>query len=168
MVQTFRIVIAAAITVFGLVAVAPAMAAASSAQQATVKGFVGTWTCVTHSSDSKTYRETDVDTMFGDWVRVESTYPAQNGGPAGSGVTFLGYDSKHARWIVTGVGTDGSYFTSVSMSPAFDGSKWTDQYPNDHGTAVLHMTKATEYTMDTQMPNPQGKMMTQHAICIKQ
>jgi hypothetical protein len=168
MVQTFRIAIAAAITAFGLVAVAPAMAAAASAQQTTIKGFVGTWTCVTHSSDSKTYGETDIDTMFGDWLKIESAYPAQGGGPAGNGVTFFGYDSKHSRWIVTGVGTDGSYFTSVSMSPAFDGSKWTDQYPNDHGTAVLHMTKATEYTMDTQMPNPKGKTMTQHAICTKQ
>jgi hypothetical protein len=168
MAQTSRFVVAAVIAVFSPIAISPALAAASSPQQATVQGFVGTWSCITHSSDNKTYRETDVDSMFGDWLRIDSTYPAQGGAPAGTGVTFLGYDSKHARWIVTGVGTDGSYFTSVSMSPAFDGSKWTDQYPNDHGTAVLHMPTATQYTMDMQAPSSQGKMTSQHAICTKQ
>ncbi|MBV9056646.1 MAG: hypothetical protein JO078_03150 [Candidatus Eremiobacteraeota bacterium] len=142
-------------------------AAASSPQQTTIRGFVGSWTCVTHSSDNKTYRETDTDTMYGDWLRVNSSYPAQNGAPASTGTTFLGYDSKKKQWVATGVGTDGSYFTAVSTSPQFNDSHWSDQYPADHGTAVLRMTQSTQYSMDTQTPNGKGKMMTDHEVCVR-
>ncbi len=54
MAQTFRFVVAAVIAVFSPIAISPALAAASSPQQATVQGFVGTWSCITHSSDNKT------------------------------------------------------------------------------------------------------------------
>jgi hypothetical protein len=167
MIHAFRYVLTVAIVLSCVVAVSPALAGASS-QQATIAGFVGTWNCTTHGSDNKTYHETDADAMYGNWLRIDASYPAQNGQPASTSVTFFGYDAKHTRWIVTGVGTDGSYFTSVSMSPTFNGSKWTNQYPADHGTAVIHMTQATQYSMDTQGPSPQGKMMTQHAVCVKQ
>ncbi len=87
--------------------------------------------------------------------------------PAGTGVTFLGYDSKHAL-DRNRRRHRGSYFTSVSMSRRSMAPKWTDQYPNDHGTAVFHMPTATQYTMDMQAPSSQGKMTSQHAICTKQ
>ncbi|MBV9276673.1 MAG: hypothetical protein JOZ97_00395 [Candidatus Eremiobacteraeota bacterium] len=141
--------------------------AGSSPQQSTIRGFVGSWTCITHSSDNKTYRETDTDTMYGDWLRVNSSYPAQNGAPASTGTTFLGYDSRKKLWVATGVGTDGSYFTSVSTSSQFNDSHWSDQYPADHGTAVLRMTQSTQYSMDTQTPNGKGKMMTDHEVCVR-
>ncbi len=163
MIRGFRYAAIGAVAALGVAAVARA----SSPQQSTVTGFVGTWTCITHSSDGKTYHETDVDTLYGNWLRIDASYPAQAGQAAGTGTTFFGYDAKHARWIVTGVGTDGSYFTAMSTSPAFDGSKWADQYPNDHGTAVLHMTKTTQYSMDQQGPGPSGKVVTQHGVCTK-
>ena len=167
MLRSFLFGTALTIAGFVLFAIAPTVAGAASPQQATINGFVGTWNCITHSSENKTYHETDVDTMYGNWLRVDATYPAQNGAPAGTGVTFLGYDSKHGMWVVTGVGTDGSYFMSTSKSAAFNGSKWMDQYPNDRGTAVLHMTRSTQYSMD--MTSPMGrKPVTQHAVCTKQ
>jgi hypothetical protein len=153
----------AAVTLFVLT---PAFAGASP-QQATIAGLVGTWTCVTHTSGNQTYHETDVDSLFGNWLRIDATYPASAGAPASTSVTFLGYDSKRGRWVVTGVGTDGSYFTSTSTSPAYDGSKWTDQFPNDHGTALVRMTQSTQYSLDVQTPDDRGKMSTAHAVCTK-
>lgn len=165
MIRSFRVALPAAVAA-GILTTTIAWAA--SPQQSTIQSFVGTWSCVTHSSDNKTYRETDTDAMYGNWLRIDAAYPAQNGQPAGTGVTFFGYDSKNKRWVVTGVGTDGSYFVSTSTSPAFNGSHWSDQYPADHGTAVLHMTQATQYSMDMQNPGAKGKMMTQHAVCTRQ
>jgi hypothetical protein len=166
--RSSRYLTPAAFAMLGLLSISPALGAASSPQQATVESFVGTWACITHSSENKTYRETDVDSMYGNWLRINSSYPAQNGAPAGTGVTFFGYDAKNKHWVVTGVGTDGSYFIATSSSPEFNGSKFMDQYPSDHGTTVLHMTKSTEYSMDTQAPNDKGKTMTQHAVCTRQ
>jgi hypothetical protein len=167
MMVSFRLGIAAAL-IAGITATLPSLAIAASPQQATVRSLVGTWSCITHGSDKKTYRETDTDAMFGNWLRIDSAYPAQNGQPAGTGVTFFGYDAKNKRWVVTGVGTDGSYFMASSTSPAFDGAKFSDQYPNDHGTAVLHMSSSAQYSMDTQGPGSNGKMMTQHVVCTRQ
>lgn len=160
--------VTSAAVVLGSIGITTAFAGAASPQQTTLQGFVGIWSCITHSSDNKTYRETDSDTMYSDWVRINATYPAQNGQPAGTGVTFFGYDSKKKQWVVTGVGTDGSYFVATSTSPAFNGSAWSNQYPADHGTAVLHMARSTQYSMDMQTPGKNGKMMTQHAVCTKQ
>ncbi|MGA8533978.1 MAG: hypothetical protein WB615_07720 [Candidatus Tumulicola sp.] len=148
------------------VAIAAAPAGASP-QQATLQSFVGTWTCITHGNDNKTYRETDVDSMYGNWLKIESDYPAQNGAPAGTATTFVGYDGKHGHWIATGVGTDDSYFTSYSKWPKFDGSKWYDAYPNDHGTATFQMPTSTSYTMQSVTPNAKGVMSSSHSICTK-
>jgi hypothetical protein len=168
MVSSHRCIATAAIGVFALAATIATVSAATSSQQQQLQGFVGTWSCVTHTADNKSYRETDTDTMYGNWLRVASAYPAQAGAPAGTATTFVGYDSKHTHWIVTGVGTDGSYFTSYSNSPAFDGSKWIDAYPNDHGTALFHMPSSASYTMDTTGPDQKGKMSSSHTVCTKQ
>ena len=141
--------------------------AAASPQQATLQGFVGTWDCVTRTADNKTYKETDTDTMFGNWLRIEGALPAQNGAPAGSSTTFAGYDSQHRRWVITGVGTDNSYFTAISNSTAWDGSKWTDVYPDDHGTALVHGPSGGRYTLVSTGPDGHGKMTTSHAVCTK-
>lgn len=148
------------IAIAALFVLVPAVAVASP-QQATIAGLVGTWSCVTHTSENKTYHETDVDSMYGNWLRIDASYAAQAGAPASTSVTFLGYNSKQRRWVVMGVGTDGSYFTSTSTSPAYNGSKWTDQFPNDHGTELIHMTRSTQYSMDVSGAN------AAHAVCTK-
>lgn len=167
MVRSVRCMTTAFIGIFALLTSAAALSATSS-QQATLRSFVGSWTCLTHSSDNMTFHESDVDTMYGNWLKVDSEYPAQNGQPAGTGVTFFGYDPKNKRWIVTGVGNEGSYFTAYSNSPNYDGAKWIDAYPNDHGTAIVHVTSNNRYTLDTTAPGAAGKTMTQHAVCTRQ
>jgi hypothetical protein len=62
---------------------------------------------------------------------------------------------------ITGLVGTWSCVTHTSTSPAYDGSKWTDQFPNDHGTALIHMTQSTRYSMDVQGPT------TAHAVCTK-
>jgi len=140
----------------------------ASPQQTTLQGFVGTWQCVTRTADNKTYNETDTDTMFGNWLKIDAAYLAQGGAPATSGATFVGYDAKHRRWVITGVATDDTYFTASSSSPAWDGSKWTNAFPNDHGTAVVHAPANGKYTVESSTPNMQGKMVMSHTICTKQ
>jgi hypothetical protein len=159
------------IAIAGLAAFAfsslPAVISAAS-PQATVQGLVGNWSCISHSSDNKTYRATDVDTMYGKWLKIDSTYPAQNGEPAGTEQAFFGYDSKHGRWIVTGVSTSGEYFMNYSNSTNFNGSQWYDGFPNQHGSAVVGLTPYTRYTVDSKGPNEQGKTITTHEVCTKQ
>lgn len=158
------------IAIAGFVAFAffaiPVVTSAAS-QQATVQGLVGSWSCVTHTGDNKTYREADVDTMYGKWLKIESTYPAQNSEPAGTAQIFFGYDSKHNRWIVAGVDTGGNYFINYSNSTNFDSSQWHDGFPNQHGSAVVSLTPYTRYTVDSKGPNAQGKMVTSHEVCTR-
>jgi hypothetical protein len=167
MIRWLRCSAITAIAICALASSAGFASAATSSQQATVQGLVGNWTCITHESDNKTFRESDIDTMYGNWIRVNSSYPAQNGQPAGTGATFLGYDARNKRWIVTGVGTEGSYFTAYSNSPNYDGSKWVDAYPNDHGTALVHVISSTQYSLDTTNPGAQGKTVTAHTVCTR-
>jgi hypothetical protein len=167
MTGSFRYIAMAGIAVFALF-VAPSSLSAAAPQQATVEGLVGSWSCVSHTSDNKTYRGSDVDTMYGKWLKINSTFPAQNGEPAGTEQAFFGYDSKHGRWIVTGVGTGGDYFMNYSNSSNFDGSQWYDGFPNNHGSAVAHLTAYTRYTVDSKGPNAQGKIVTEHEVCTRQ
>jgi hypothetical protein len=166
--QLRRDVAMAATAALALFAITAAASAASGSQQATVQGLVGTWSCVSHTSENKTFHGTDVDTMYGKWLAIDETFPAQNGEAAGTARVFFGYDPKHSRWIVAGVDTNGAYFVNYSNSPSFDGAQWYDGYPNNHGSAVTHLKPYTQYTVDSKGPNAQGKIVTDHEVCTKQ
>ncbi len=155
----FRGAIGALAFVFASAAVAYA---AGMTPQQTVRAFVGTWTCVEHDSHHKTWRETDHDTMFGSWVRMDSMYPAQNGEAAATGIGFFGYDAKHHRWVVGNFDTSGGYSINVSTSPSFNNSHWVDGYPTGGGTATVMMPNATHYTIDSS-----GSKGTSHTVCTK-
>ena len=159
-IATALVGVAAFVSTFATASATPTM------QASTLQGIAGTWTCITQAG-GKTYHETDVDSMYGKWLKIESTYPAQNGDPASTGMTFLGYDSKRGHWVVTGLGADGSYFTATSTSPKYDGSTWTDAFPADHGTAVIHMPSNARYTLDASQPGDKGKMETSHSVCTR-
>ena len=161
----FAIAVTAAL---GLMSIPAALSAAAASQQATVQALVGTWSCVSHTSDNKTYQSTDVDTMYAKWLKISSSSPAQNGDPAGTEQAFFGYDPKHSRWIIAGVTTEGEYFVNYSNSAVFNGSQWSDGFPNNHGSAVVHMTQSTSYTVDEKGPNAAGKMITSHEVCTRQ
>jgi hypothetical protein len=152
----------------GSFAVAAAAPAVAPSPQATLESLAGTWTCVTQFPGNKSWQETQVGTMYGKWLKIDATYPAQAGVPAGTSLTFVGYDTAHSHWVVTGVGTDGVYFTASSNSPAYDGSTWTDTYPADNGTATIHMPSAAAYTMDATGPGLDGKVETSHTACTRQ
>ena len=145
----------------------PAAAPAASPQQATLQAMTGNWTCVTHDSSGKTWNETDVGTMWGSWLKTESTFPAQNGQPAGSGLTFLGYDAANRRWYVSFLNTAGEYGSAYSTSKTWGGSKWQDGYPNNHGSSSITASK-NQFSIDTKMAGANGKTMTSHEVCTKE
>ncbi len=161
-----------AIASFALFSVATSTAPAASMMssmmtpQATVASFVGTWSCVTHTSDNKTYHETDVDTTYGKWLKISFSSPAQTGQPASMGTAFLGYDSKMGRWYFTNVDTLGNYGSAYSTSKNFGGSTWHDGYPDNHGSATISWSK-NQYTVDGKGPNEKGQMTTSHEVCTK-
>lgn len=140
-----------------------AYSATTMTPQQTTHALVGRWTCVTHDSKHRTWRETDTDSMFGSWVRVDSTYPAQNGQRAGTGVGFLGYDAKHHRWIVGSFDTSGDYGISYSNSHAFNGSHWANGYPATGGSTTVMMPNAHEFTVNTTA----GSMGSSHQVCTR-
>jgi hypothetical protein len=165
MIASFRYAGAVAIAVFALVAISVAVATASP-QQMTVQSFVGTWNCVTHTGDNKTYHETDTDSMWGNWLKISSTYPAQGGQPAATGMGIFGYDGKQGRWYVASADTLGNYSSNYSTSKSLGGSTWHDGYPNNGGTATVSMSK-NQYVVDGKGPGPNGKMMTTHQVCTR-
>jgi hypothetical protein len=140
--------------------------AAASPQQTELQSLVGHWTCVTHSSDGKTYKETDENAMWGTWVKVDSTYPAQNGQPAATGIGVIGYDAKHHRWFSDGFDTNGGYGSGYSNSATLAGSKWFDGYPNNNGGATVTMSK-NQYSVDSKGAGTNGKMTTSHQVCTR-
>jgi hypothetical protein len=160
-----RVIAATALAGLAFAAVA-GIAPAAMSQQSSLQSLLGSWTCVAHSSDGKTYHETDVNTMYGKWLKSDSKYPAQNGDPAGTGQSFIGYDSMSKRWVIAGVDTAGEYFVNYSNSANMDGSTWHDGYPNMHGSAIVHMT-STQYVVDTKGPGAGGKTVTSHEVCTK-
>jgi hypothetical protein len=157
--------VAALIIAFGI-STAMALSANSLTSQQ-VHSLVGTWSCVTHDSQHKTYHETDVDSMDGPWLRMLTTYPPQNGQPAATGTGFFGYDSKHGRWIVTSVDTTGEYSITVSTSHTLNGSQWTDAYPVDNATATFRTVGSTEFTVDVRAPDGHGNTVTSHQVCTR-
>jgi hypothetical protein len=161
MIRSFRHALAA----LALVPISAA-AAMGSSQQATVQSFVGTWNCVTHTSENKIYRETDTDTMFGNWLRIDTDYPAQNGQPGAKGVGFFGYDAKQGRWYVASVDTMGGYSSAYSTSKSLGGSKWHDGYPNNNGSATVSMSK-NQYTVDNKGAGMHGNVVTSHEVCTR-
>lgn len=155
------------VLVFAFAAVTAVALAAAMTPQQTIHNMVGTWSCVTHDSTHKTWRETDVDAMYGSWLRMTSTYPAQNGEHAGTGVGFFGYDSKHARWIVTSLDTSGDYGISYSTSHTFNGAHWLDGYPANHGSATTRMSSSKQFTVDSSGPDAHGHTVTSHEVCTR-
>jgi hypothetical protein len=143
-----------------------AVAAMGSSQQSTVQSFVGTWNCVGHTSDGKTYHDTDTDTMFGNWLKIDTDYPAQNGQPAAKGMGVFGYDAKQGRWYVASVDTTGSYSSAYSTSKNLGGSKWHDGYPNNGGSATVSMSK-NQYVVDSKGPDMHGNTVSSHEVCTR-
>ncbi len=139
---------------------------AASPQQTTLQALVGHWTCVSHDSDGKTWHESDTYSTWGPWLKDDSTYPAQNGQAAATGMGVIGYDAKHHRWYNDGEDTNGEYGSGYSNSAGLGGSKWHDGFPNNNGSATISLSK-NQYVVDSSGPNDKGKMTTSHQVCTK-
>lgn len=143
-----------------------AAALVAATPQQTIRDLAGRWSCATQAGNI-TLRATTVNAMYGPWLRLNASYPAQHDQPAGTAVKFLGYDTAHKRWIVSSVDDSGGYYVIYSNSPAFDGSRWNDGYPADGGTASIRVVSANEYIFDAANPDGHGHMSQTHTICTR-
>ncbi len=147
-----------------LVIAAIVLSATAATQTQQVHGLVGTYACVNHESTGTTWRFTSVNEPYGAWLRASSTFAPQNGQPAQTAVTYVGYDPDAKQWNIVSVSNGGSYYTRASASHALDGSRWTDAYPADGAKAIIRTPNATEYTFD--LTTPQGARS--HVVCTRQ
>lgn len=111
--------------------------AVSAGAAPALQGMVGTWSCAAHDSAGNVARFTSRNALYGNWLRVDSTYAAKPGQAPATAVTFLGRDDANQRWIITAATEAGQYWVRSSTSNHLDGSKWIDAYPADGATAVL-------------------------------
>jgi hypothetical protein len=129
-----------------LLAVTLLLGTAAIAPQDEAHSLVGTYSCVTRDTDHTTWRFTTVNAPFGAWLRLYATFAPQNGAPARTAFTYLGYDPSNKRWNIVSMSSGGSYYTRYSTSGDLNGSRWVDGYPADGGKAVIAIPSATEYT----------------------
>jgi hypothetical protein len=151
---------------FATMAVAPVASASPPAGQG-VSAIVGTYDCVTHDSSGKTWRFRSVNAAWGAWVRAATTFAPQNGQPKRVGQTFVGFDSDAKRWNVVALDAGGSYYTRLSGSREFDGSRWTDGYPADGGKAVIGTPNSRQYTFDFTGAQTNGRADVSHTVCTR-
>ena len=127
--------------------------------------IAGTYQCVNHETGGTVWRFTSNNTIYGPWLVAHSTFVAQNGQPAQTGVTYVGYDSDAKRWNIVSVSSTGSYYTRSSRSPDVNGSRWIDDYPNDGARAVIRIYGAQKYTFDLVAPQNKGLAVESHVVC---
>lgn len=154
-----------AVAVVFLSGTAPALSAIAAGQG--VGALVGTYTCVTHDSSGKIWHFTSVNTMWGAWVRADTTFAPQNGQPADVAQTFVGFDSGAKRWNIVSIDTDGSYYTRYSLSRSFKDSKWIDGYPADGGKAIIGLPDLRHYTFDLTTPERNGRAAVSRTVCTR-
>ena len=159
---------AVAAAAFSLIVTASvAMAATVTSQQKTLSTFVGTWDCVTRTSDHKTYREKDVYTMWGPWLKNSVAYPAQEDQPAGMNIGYIRYDVEHSRWVSSFVDSQGRYRVLYSDSKVFVGSVWQNAYPDDNGSSTVKSLTAKTFVLVFTGKDSKGKATTHQQVCTR-
>jgi hypothetical protein len=127
-----------------------AATAATTEQQA--HGLAGTFACVTRDTNRTVWRFTTLNEPFGAWLRLRASFPPQNGLPARSAYTYLGYDAGGNRWNIVSLSSAGTYYTRYSTSRSLNGSHWIDDHPADGGTALLEVPTSSEYIFNFSSP----------------
>jgi hypothetical protein len=146
---------------------AVAVRAAPTPAQA-VHALAGTYQCVDRESTGRTWRFVTVNKPYESWLQLNATYPAQNGAPRGTAITFLGFDADAKRWNIIAVSGTGSYYTRYSTSPALDGSKWTDGFPADGGRATIRTFGSGRYTFELTTPAKTGPATSSDVVCTRE
>lgn len=113
-----------------------------------------------------TQNESDTDSMYGSWLKIDASYTG-GGESAYTGVSYLGYDSKNHRWVITSADEHGGYSIGYSNSANLNGSVWHDGYPADNGTGSFHMTRSTSFSFNGMFPGAHGKMISTHSVCTR-
>lgn len=144
-----------------LAAAAAMITATAATHPQQVHSLVGTYACVNRESTGTVWRFTSINEPYGAWLRASSTFAAQNGQPAQTAVTFVGYDAQAKQWNIVSISNDGSYYTRASTSRVLNGSRWTDAYPADGAKAIITIPSAGTYTFD--LTTPQG--VRSHVVC---
>ncbi len=129
--------------------------------------IVGTFDCVTHGSDGVVWHFHSVNHAWGSWVRADTTFAPQNGQPADTASTFVGFDAAAKRWNIISIDTDGSYYTRYSTSRAFDGSHWVDGYPADGAKAHIRAQGGRQYVFELISPGQDGHGQTSTTTCTR-
>jgi hypothetical protein len=142
-------------------------ARAAIPEQPGVRAIAGTYTCVTHDVSGQTWRFTSVNTMWGEWLRAETTFAPQNGQRKRAGQTFVGFDAAAKRWNIVSLDAGGSYYTRSSASPEFPKSRWVDGFPADGGTAVIGTPRPGQYTFDFTAGGTNGRRDVSHTVCTR-
>ena len=131
--------------------------------------LTGRYECRQRDSGGQTWRlpSPSMD-RSGSWLRLDATYPAQNGQPAGTAITFVGFDAAAKRWSIVSVSADGSYYTRYSTSRDFNGCRSGSTATSaDGGKAVVKVISSGEYTFDFASPTGPGKTARSHTVCTK-
>jgi hypothetical protein len=116
-----------------------------------VESLRGNYGCITRYADGRSYRFQTHNAMFGKWLRLDATFPAQGGLTAFTAVTFLGFDRAANRWDIVSVNPQ-SYYTRTSVSSQLADSRWNDEDPADGGRARLHIYGNQHYRFDLDVP----------------
>lgn len=143
---------------------------ATSTDAATLPGLaaiVGTFDCVTHAAGGVVWRFHSINRAWGAWVRVDTTFAPQNGQPADTASTFVGFDTQAKRWNIVSIDRDGTYYTRLSKSKAFDGSQWVDGYPADGAQAVIRVRGNRQYTFALVARRSHGQAQTSTTVCTR-
>lgn len=148
--------------------VATSKASAATTTPSGLEAIVGTFNCVTHASDGSVWRFHSVNRAWGAWVRADTTFAPQNGQPADTASTFVGFDASTKQWNIVSVDNDGSYYTRSSTSKSFDGSHWVDGYPADGAKAVIRVRGKQQYTFELVGRGPNGRPATSSTVCTRE
>lgn len=147
----------------GLTLAASSIPASADTPAEQLEYFLGTWNCVTHAGGAAFSESRTITAAPGSvWLHASGTLSEKNH-PLANEDTYLTYDSRNARFVLLGITSAGAYFIATSSSPALDGSKWTDAFPDDGGAGTLVENSASQYTSTTVAKNG----MTTQTICTR-
>lgn len=120
-----------------------------------------------HDGSHGTSRFRSANSEWGAWLRADTSSAAQNGLPAGRGITFVDFDPTTKRWNWVSIDAAGTYETRYSTSPRFSGSLWNNGYPAGTGTIVITVVNAKRYVADFTEPGARGGTDRSRAICTR-
>jgi hypothetical protein len=129
--------------------------------------MVGNFSCVTRAASGPAWHFSTVNVLYGSWLRLDATYPAQNGTAQMRAVTFTGFDQSLGHWEIISIHDNGTFYSRRSDSKAFGRSEWIDDNPPDGARAQLKVVSDTWYSFDLTVPGAHGSAAASHTSCTR-